>query len=48
MAGQFRKLALQLVDVLHRQQFEIFIDAIRFFPGRRALQLAFDLLEDDR
>lgn len=46
MAGQFRKLALQLIDILHRQQFEIFIDAVRFFSWTPRTTVGLDLLED--
>lgn len=46
MAGQFRKLALQLVDVLYRQQFEIFIDAVRLFAWAPCTTVSLDLLED--
>ncbi|HGW4512219.1 TPA: hypothetical protein ACNH3R_003714 [Serratia marcescens] len=46
MAGKFRKLALQLVDILHRQQFEILIDAVRFFAWTPRTTVGLDLLED--
>ncbi|EOE2144735.1 hypothetical protein ACKCRG_003968 [Serratia marcescens] len=46
MAGQFRKLSLQLVDILHRQQFEILIDAVRFFAWTPRTTVGLDLLED--
>lgn len=46
MGGQFRKLSLKLIDVLHRQQFEVFIDAIRFFAWTPRTTVGLDLLED--
>ncbi|HEJ6958768.1 TPA: hypothetical protein SMF39_003709 [Serratia marcescens] len=46
MASQFSKLSFQLVDVLHRQQFEVFINAVRFFAWTPRATVGLDLLED--
>ncbi|WP_199636974.1 hypothetical protein JEM67_20925 [Serratia sp. PAMC26656] len=45
VAGQFSKLPFKLIDILHRQQFEIFIDAVRVFAWTPGATVGLDLFE---